>query len=395
MRNYRLSRAKKLMNEEGIDVLITWEPWNLRYIAGVYVPMSARWASRDFLVLPKDGEPYVFASTSYSAEGMRQDMPWLSGRVWPAPPGGKTVTNIAGLKPFMDLIGGIMAENGISKGTVALDGCPNYFLYENMISGKGFSVVDGAFTLFRARTIKNSDEVACVRLACYQADAAFDVIKNAIRPGIRENELQARAMEKLYELGADETMDFVVASGPRVNPLHIDYTDRIVRPGDYVVVDINGNSFQGYKSCYYRTFICGTATDEQKEGYEVARKMMYDGMAQMKAGNTTADVLNAWPKGPEFWGYNDRKMLGGLALAHGVGLSLHDYPMFGLGGPSETEKAVKFEEGMTIAIETYFGDRDHDRRGFGTRLEEVIAITADGYELLTKYPVENIIECPL
>ena len=71
-------------------------------------------------------------------------------------------------------------------------------------------------------------------------------------------------------------MDFVVASGPRTFPLHIDYTDRIIRPGDYIDIDINGNSYMGYKSCYYRTFICGEANEEQKEGFEVARKMMYD-----------------------------------------------------------------------------------------------------------------------
>ena len=62
-----------------------------------------------------------------------------------------------------------------------------------------------------------------------------------------------------------------------------------------MVIDINGNSFNGYKSCYYRTFICGSATQEQKDGYEVARKMMYDGLAQMRAGSTTDDVLDACP----------------------------------------------------------------------------------------------------
>ena len=52
MRQYRLDRTKNLMNEEGLDVLISWEPWNLRYITGVYVPMSTRWSSQQFVVLP-------------------------------------------------------------------------------------------------------------------------------------------------------------------------------------------------------------------------------------------------------------------------------------------------------------------------------------------------------
>ena len=260
----------------------------------------------------------------------------------------------------------------------------------------GFKVVDPVFTMFKARSVKSVDEVACVRMACHSADAAFSAIRRAIRPGIRESELQGIGQEALFACGADESMDFVVASGPRTFPLHIDYTDRIIRPGDYIDIDINGNSYMGYKSCYYRTFICGEANEEQKEGFEVARKMMYDGMAQIKAGNTTADCLAVWPKSPEFWGYekDNRRILGGLCLAHGIGLSLHEYPMFGVGGPSETEVPVKFEEGMCIAVETYFGDRNHERHAYGTRVEECVAVTKDGYELLTRFPIDTIIECP-
>ena len=128
----------------------------------------------------------------------------------------------------------------------------------------------------------------------------------------------------------------------------------------------------------------------------MARKMMYDGMAQIKPGNTTADCLAVWPKGPEFWGYepDNRRILGGLCLAHGIGLSLHEYPMFGVGGPSEAARAVEFEEGMCIAVETYFGDRNHERHAYGTRVEECVAVTKDGYELLTRFPIDSIIECP-
>lgn len=395
MRAYRLNRTKQFMNEEGLDVLITWEPWNLRYIASAYVPMATRWSSQQFAVLPRNGEPHLFSYTCYSTEALREEMPWLNGKVWAAPEGGKILTRIEQLEPFMKTVNNIIAEHGLTGGKVGLDACPNYYLYETAFKKDGYTVTDPALMMFKARMIKNEDELACTRYACYAADAAFSAIQKAIRPGVRECELQGIGMQALYELGADETMDFVVASGPRTSPLHIDFTDRIVRPGDYVVIDINGNSFNGYKSCYYRTFICGTATQEQKEGYEICRKMMYDGMAQMRAGSTTDDVLDAWPSDPSYWGYDSVRWLGGHALAHGIGLSLHEYPMFGVGGPNGGRPpCVTFEEGMVIAIETYYGNRKCDRP-YGTRLEECVAITKDGYELLTKYPVGEIIECPL
>lgn len=396
MRAYRLERTKRMMAEDGLDAIITWEPWDIRYIASAYVPMATRWGAQQFVVLPRNGEPHLFSYTCYATEALREEMPWLNGRVWAAPEGGKFVTKLEQTDIFLRRVCGILAEYGITSGVIGLDACPSFAVYAEALQRAGFSVTDPVLTMFKARMIKNEDELACVRYACYAADAAFSAIQKAIRPGVRECELQGLGMEALYSLGADETMDFVVASGPRVNPLHIDFTDRIIRPGDYVVIDINGNSFQGYKSCYYRTFICGEASEEQKEGYEVARKMMYDGMAHMRAGSTTDDVLNAWPSDPGFWGVDDTSNLGGYALAHGIGLSLHEHPMFGVGGPKGGRPpCVTFEKGMCIAIETYFGDRDHRRKAYGTRLEECVAITEDGYELLTKYPVGQIIECPL
>lgn len=396
MRTYRLERTKILMERDGIDAIVTWEPWDIRYIASCYVPMSSRWSTQQFVVLPRNGEPHLFSYTCYTTEGLQQEMPWLNGRVWAAPKGGKFITRIDQAEPFMKRVCNILAEYGITSGMIGLDACPNYPVYSGGFAQKGFKTMDCAQTMFSARMIKNEDELACVRYACYAADGAFAAIQRAIRPGVRESELQGIGMEALYKLGADETMDFVMASGPRSDPLHIDHSDRIIRPGDYVVIDINGNSFQGYKSCYYRTFICGEADKEQQEGYEVARQMMYDGMAYMKPGYTTLDVMDAWPHDPAYWGVDDAKYLGGYALAHGIGLSLHEQPMFGVGGPRGVQApATPFEKGMCIAIETYFGDRDHSKNRYGTRLEECIAITDDGYELLTHYPVGQIIECPL
>jgi Xaa-Pro aminopeptidase len=120
-------------------------------------------------------------------------------------------------------------------------------------------------------------------------------------------------------------------------------------------------------------------------------------MEVIKAGNTTLDMAQKWPQDCHFWGVEKPEYAAGYALAHGIGLSLHEYPMFGPGpGPGAKEPPkVTLQTGMCMAIETYFGDRDHDRRRFGTRLEECIAVTDDGYELFTHYPVGQIIECPI
>jgi Xaa-Pro dipeptidase len=281
-----------------------------------------------------------------------------------------------------------MAEHGIAKETVALDCCTSELLYEEAFKEKGMKVVDGKGVMFEARMIKNQDEIECVRMACSNAEAAFAAIQETIRPGVTEGDIMAAGMNALYRLGADETAEFVVASGFRTNPLHVDYTDRQVRPGDIVIVDVNGNCWQGYKSCYYRTFSCGKATQEQKDRYEECRKMMYDGMAGIKAGNTTWDICKNWPDSPGYWGYDNWDDVMALAVGHGIGISLHEVPFFTY--PSSKANPVKLEEGMVLAVENWTGERDGK---FGIRLEENIAVTKDGYDLLTLYPVDEIIEC--
>jgi Xaa-Pro dipeptidase len=281
-----------------------------------------------------------------------------------------------------------MDEHGIRKETLGIDGTTSQLLVAEAFKDANIKVVDAKTTMLEARKIKSQDEIACIRIACAMADAAFADIADAIRPGVAECELVGIGMKKLYSLGADETMEFVCVSGPLTNPLRIDFTDRLVQPGDLVVVDINGNSFNGYKSCYYRTFCCGRATAEQKAIYEECRAMMYAGMAGVKAGNTTWDISKNWPNSPKYWGYEDWLDVGGYAIGHGLGLGLHEDPF--VHHILNQLKTETLEEGMVFALETWTGKKGGRD---GVRLEEMVAVTKDGYELLTHWPVAELMEC--
>jgi Xaa-Pro dipeptidase len=313
----------------------------------------------------------------------------MKNKVWSNLGSIRFATNTGDLAKYKKAINTIMDENGMKNPKVALDGCVNQFLVAQLLKEMGITnYIDGTGTMFRARAIKNQDEIACMKMATNMADAAFADITDAIRPGLRECDIVGIGMKKLYEMGADEVQEFVCASGPRTNPLYIDFTDRSIAPGDLIAVDINGNSFNGYKSCYYRTFCCGKATQEQKDGYKIARDMMYDGMAKVKAGNHITDITAAWPKTPEMWGFDDWQNCRGFVLGHGLGLSLHEGPeMFWPWYIAENET---LEEGMVMAIETYYGPKGGN---WGVRLEEEIVVTKDGYELITKFPVDELMEC--
>jgi len=388
MRNYRLARTREQMKKDGIGCLVSWEAWDIRYIAGVYVTIPTRWLEGQCVILPRNGDPYVYAVTSFSPYRMREEIPWLKNKIWPMISGTKMAETISDVSPVVDTVANIMAEHGISKETLGLDGCSSELLMAEAFKEKKIKVMDAKSTMFQARKIKNQDEIECVRMACSNAEAAFADITDAIRPGIKECELVGIGMNRLYAAGADETQEFVCSSGPRTNPLCIDYTDREVRPGELVIIDINGNSWHGYKSCYYRTFCCGRATPEQKEIYEENRAMIYAGMSAIKAGNTTLDVCSKWPTTPKYWGYNKWEDVGGYAVGHGVGISLHEFPFMSY--PQAKAHPVELEEGMLLALETWTGKKGGKD---GVRLEEMVAVTKDGYDLLTEWPINELTEC--
>jgi Xaa-Pro dipeptidase len=182
--------------------------------------------------------------------------------------------------------------------------------------------------------------------------------------------------------------DLVVCSGEHTNPFDLQFTDKPIRPGELIYIDIDAAAYMGYKPCVYRTFSCGKVTAEQKEVYEECRAMLYSAIEAIKPGVTTDVIVKDWPKSPEYWGRKTWPEVTPLAVCHGIGLSLHEMPFFT--PPMARANPVRMEENMAIALETWVG-----RQGgkFGVRLEEDVLVTKDGYEVLTRFPIDEITEC--
>ena len=104
-------------------------------------------------------------------------------------------------------------------------------------------------------------------------DGVYQDIFEALKPGVRENEIVAMATKRLYEMGSDCVEAINAISGERCSPHPHNFTDRIIRPGDQAFFDII-MSFMGYRTCYYRTFTVGRATQPQIDAYKKAREWM-------------------------------------------------------------------------------------------------------------------------
>lgn len=391
LRRERLSRARDQINKEGVGALITWDEANMRYLTSYYVTTPMRPAEVQCVFMPRDGDPILFGGGT-PAEVERR-MPWMKGRVKPSISMFKISSageNDIAVRVFVQTIKALMAEHGISGETLAVDGTTCGIILERALTGAGIKTAYGKPIMDRARMIKTCDEIELMRITCGNSEKAFAAIADAIRPGVRECDLVGIGIKALYEEGADHTEDLVCCSGFNTNPYGWSFTDKPIRPGDLVYIDVDGNSYQGYKSCVYRTFCCGRATNEQKELYHECHEMLYAAIGVIRDGATDYDIVAKWPSSPSYWGYDTWEEVSAYVLGHGLGLSLHDMP-----GISPLRKAynlppITLEVGMVLAIETYAG-----RKGGrdGVRLEENVLVTKNGCEVLTRWPVKELMEC--
>jgi Xaa-Pro dipeptidase len=129
----------------------------------------------------------------------------------------------------------------------------------------------------------------------------------------------------------------------------------------------------------------GRATQSQRDAYRQAREWMDAAIALVKPGVGTDEIARVWPQAQEF-GFADEMEAFGLQFGHGLGLALHERPIFSrlnsLGHP------VELQEGMVFALETYCpADDGHS----AARIEEEIVVTADGPQLLTLFPAEELV----
>jgi Xaa-Pro aminopeptidase len=215
-------------------------------------------------------------------------------------------------------------------------------------------------------------------------DAAYEELYRAMRPGMRENECVALVNKVLYDMGSEFVEGVNAISGERCNPHPHVYTDRALRPGDPAYFDIL-HSFMGYRTCYYRTFAVASASKALVDAYKRCRYYLDAAIELIRPGVTTGDVVQVWPKAEEF-GFPDEEAAFALQFGHGVGLAIWEKPIFSrlvsLDHPEEVQ------EGMVFALETFWPSSD----GWSAaRIEEQLVVTADGCELITRFPAEDLV----
>jgi len=249
---------------------------------------------------------------------------------------------------------------------------------------EGIRVVDGQQLMSEVRKIKTQDEITLLTSACMMVDAAYDHLYGVMRPGMRENECVALVNNVLYDLGSEYVEGVNAISGERCNPHPHVYTDRVLRPGDPAYFDIL-HSYNGYRTCYYRTFAISSASRAMVDAYKRCRDYLDAAISIVRPGVTTADVVKLWPKAEEF-GFANEEAAFALQYGHGVGLAIWEKPVFSR-LVSLTHPEV-IEENMVFALETFWPASD----GWSAaRIEEQLVVTKTGCEIITRFPAEALL----
>jgi len=223
------------------------------------------------------------------------------------------------------------------------------------------------------RKIKDKNEINLMRRAGELADLGMQVIKDFLMEGVKEYEVAAEAAYAMRKNGAEAlAFPFIVVSGPRAAYPHGGVTDRKLRKGDFVTIDM-GAEYKHYKTDITRTFIIGEPTEKMKTIYETVLKANLAALDMIKPGVPGNEIHNKAAKIIAEAGFGEFFNHG---LGHGVGLDVHEGP--GLSTRSKdllmTGNVVTDEPGIYI-------------RGYGgVRIEDTILVTENGAERLTLFP---------
>jgi len=383
LHDYRLARTKQAIRNSGLGAVLVFDQINVRYISSTVIGEWARDKLTRWCLITGNGEPWVWDFGS-AVRHHKLYCPWLpKNHIIPGLTGLRGAVNpsVGLFEEMAQQVADILKQEGVADMPLGVDVVEPPFLFA--LQNLGITVKDGQQVMLDAREIKNYDEIVLLNTAASMGDGVYQDIFEALKPGVRENEVVAMATKRLYEMGSDCVEAVNAIAGERCSPHPHNFTDRMIRPGDQAYFDII-QSYMGYKTCYYRTFTVGSATRPQIDAYKKARQWMDDAIAMLKPGVSTDKVARAFPKCTEI-GFETEMAAFGLNFCHGLGLGLHERPL--ISRLNSFKDPYELKVGMVFAVETFCPAQDGVS---AARIEEEVVLTPDGAKVITLFPAQEL-----
>jgi Xaa-Pro aminopeptidase len=375
LREERLQRVRRALSESPLDALLLWKDENVRFVTGLRPQIiQGKNALLNGCLLTEDS--LLLLCSGGEVDRVRNVMPWIE-EVATVP-----IMEARGLirGTVESVIAPAIERHGLAGAAIGLDELA--YAQVEALSGAlpNVSLADGDGVMQTARRVKSNLELAVMQEASAIGDAVTESAIAAVRPGVREYDVVAEAMHTLYRLGGEmaHLATPFVASGEHMSPPNRFASDKVIRHGDLVFIDI-GAMWSGYYADVGRTVICGKPSDRQREVFTAVRHALHAATAAMRPGNTNDDVAAAVRAEGEARGFGESFL--SLFIGHGVGIGANEPPYVGEALPGA--EVVELEAGMTMAIEPLIWVPGLPGGG-GVRLEDTLVVADGGGVALTR-----------
>lgn len=388
LRDERAARARLIMRKHGVPTLLAATNENIRYLTGL-VGLAFAPALR-YVLFFADHDPVVFEHAGWFHQ-MPDQAPWIKhwriGRSWLGGACGNEAS-----QEEADLWAGEIYEElrqrGLTGEKLGVLGVDNFGA--SALGKLKVNCVNARPLIYEARSIKNRDEINCLKMTAAIVESAWYRLWENLRPGIRDTDLDKVVSQALIEGGADEIKSSGWLTGPLSFERGVTSTGRLIQTGDLIYASLCGIKYMGYGSCNYRTFIVGRKpNDQEKDWYKALLERINGVIEAIKPGGTTADAAKHFPPASK-WGYKDEAEVLSVEIGHGLGLGGgYDYPI--INRQWSLKHPQVFEPGMCLAVESLEGEY----RVGGVRLENMMVVTENGAEIIDHMIRDQILVAPM
>ncbi|WP_339250991.1 Xaa-Pro peptidase family protein [Sporosarcina sp. FSL W8-0480] len=362
----KIQDIQQFLHDENLDAALITTPDNVFYVSGFKSEPHERLLG---VMVFKDAEPFVICPL--------MEVPDLKASGWTFEAVGHQDTEDA-----WEVLASAARKRAVSFEKIAIE--KSHLTVERMermeelFEGAMFSRLDEK--LNSLRNIKSEDELVKLRKAAELADYAIEVGCKEIAEGKTELEILMAIEFEMKRKGAEKmSFDTMVLSGPKTASPHGKPGSRKIQKGDFILFDL-GVVYEGYCSDITRTVAFGEPSEKQREIYETVRKAEQAAIDLVRPGVKARDLDKAARDVITEAGYGEYFT---HRLGHGLGISVHEFPS--ITGTNDLE----LQEGMVFTIEPGI----YNPEITGVRIEDDVVVTADGVEVLTKFPKElKIIE---
>ena len=382
VRAYRLGRVRAEMAKRDIAVVILSDPINIRYATGtrnMQVFSMRNAPSRYLLLTAEKSILFEFTGCLHLADGFETVDEVRPARTASFVAAGPAIAEREKVwaAEMADLITSLVGKN-VSVGMERMNAGAAIAL-QNL----GFRIVDAQEPVEMARAIKSDEEMKCVRASLRATEIGVGKLRDAIQPGMTENELWSVLHQSIIAQNGDYCETRLLNSGERTNPWFQETSNNTIGKNELIALDTDVVGCHGYYSDFSRTFHSGpdAPSQQQRTLYKVAMEQVHHNMDIIKAGMSFRDyAVQAWDI-PEKY-YANRYYLS----AHGCGMT-GEYPyLYHSGDFPDAGYDGVIETGMTICVESYIGEENGSE---GVKLEQQLLVTETVTELLSQFPFEE------